>query len=729
MHLGKLRIKGRHILKDVSFDFAGFNGITVIHGLNKNDGGSRSTNSNASGKSAMFATVKDTLFPEVIFGSKKDRAVDGTVWQEVIRGKDRYVVKAKGKRIRISKNGEPLDIHKIASVNKALEKITGISLTTFCSLYYLDKLSPHPVALGTSKQRKEFFTEFFDLDGTTDLKKQVALELAEVRATSKLVASQKAQLERLLAEQAEQPKDVRELKDRLDALRNRQADLKIEVANYTKQAPLRDFLHSHSKDLLRLQQFGITPDSLDEARAELKTIVSNIRIHEQCAQYSAELSAYKKHRAKVREWYVSRGIKRADLQDLIATAEKAIKVIESAQAGAEREYAKVVRAFDAKTDELEAAKLKAKRVLKDLQNNTEKVCPTCGKELDDDKHNKSTSKEHNVRKAQVKLDQATELLRAHKETAVPPTEEPEMSPKVRTRLSKHRADLRMWQTEAPELDEAPEEPNNISSGVLAKTNLDDLRKEEEKIRDRISRYSLLENPLAIRALKMPPKLRKSLIEDATDPTGAYLKISDRIADLEVAISQAKVRNKQIMELQTELAAGQEILDTAEALKVLDKAYGANGIRHYRIQAIANRLAVTMNRYSKLMYAEEYKFSASLDKEFSIRAERNNGKESDVRRLSGAEQSLFQCLLWCSLMALTPKASRPNFVLLDEMDAPLSSANLDRFLNALPIMLKLVPHVIIVTPKSEVNYSNLGVPVRYLTMVKDGASSSLQSLRK
>jgi DNA repair exonuclease SbcCD ATPase subunit len=136
------------------------------------------------------------------------------------------------------------------------------------------------------------------------------------------------------------------------------------------------------------------------------------------------------------------------------------------------------------------------------------------------------------------------------------------------------------------------------------------------------------------------------------------------------------------------------------------------------------LEEVLNSYSKTLLPEDYKFSLEMDTQFRIEVTRNGALPSDVRRLSGAESSLFSLLLWAGLMSFVPKAARPNVLILDELDANMSEETKERFCEFLPKLLNVVEHIVVVTPQSDVRYEDYVPNVKYVTVVKKGLTAKI-----
>jgi len=79
------------------------------------------------------------------------------------------------------------------------------------------------------------------------------------------------------------------------------------------------------------------------------------------------------------------------------------------------------------------------------------------------------------------------------------------------------------------------------------------------------------------------------------------------------------------------------------------------------------------------------------------------------------------LLWLSLLSLVPAQNRSNILILDEPDVNMGDEMRENFIKFLPMLNKIVPHIIVITPKSERIYPN----ATYYTVIKEKGWSRIE----
>jgi DNA repair exonuclease SbcCD ATPase subunit len=161
--------------------------------------------------------------------------------------------------------------------------------------------------------------------------------------------------------------------------------------------------------------------------------------------------------------------------------------------------------------------------------------------------------------------------------------------------------------------------------------------------------------------------------------------------------------QQIEELRERANGLAERLKEESKIKFLVEAYSDKNIKKLVVEQIGARLMSLVNQYAQQVFEESYRFEFIWDTDISILAHRANGKVSDVRKLSGAESTLFTIILVCALLSFVPAKKRCNFMILDEPTSHMSAHNKEILHNALKLLNSLIPSIIIVTPKMEERY--------------------------
>jgi DNA repair exonuclease SbcCD ATPase subunit len=187
-------------------------------------------------------------------------------------------------------------------------------------------------------------------------------------------------------------------------------------------------------------------------------------------------------------------------------------------------------------------------------------------------------------------------------------------------------------------------------------------------------------------------------------------------DALVRQNAARLR-KRLLEMKAELV-------NEEPLKLLVEGYSDKAMKRLAVQAISTRLMKEVNKYSRHVFSEDYTFSFNWDKsDLALLVHRKYGKKvitSDVRKLSGAESKLFTIVLVLALLTFVPSRKRCNLMIMDEPTANMSEENTKAFMDLLPVLNKIIPSIIVITPRSKDIYPG----ATSWTMVKTNGSAKL-----
>jgi len=149
------------------------------------------------------------------------------------------------------------------------------------------------------------------------------------------------------------------------------------------------------------------------------------------------------------------------------------------------------------------------------------------------------------------------------------------------------------------------------------------------------------------------------------------------------------------------------LEDEEALKLLVDSYSDKGAKRLAIKAISSRLMTEVNKYARIVFGEDFDFFFKWESsDLVLGVNRRYGKKvitSDVRKLSGAESKLFTYVLMAASMTFRSERKRCNVLILDEPTANFSPETFEMFKKLVPILNKIFPTIIIITPKSDERY--------------------------
>ena len=686
MFFGEMKVKGRVLFQDLATFNFGDIGLTVVHGLNLNGG---TKNTNAAGKSLLMSTLQDLVYRDVLVGSKRDRVTEGSVSLEFGKTReDTQKLVLSKKKLQVHKDGKSLEIHKQEDIDSLVKGILPATIEAYSTLVHLDNRVPHPLIRGETDARKKFFTKFFELDTTDPLRKLVSLDLAEIKSSGKLLTDKKTRHAHLVSNK----QNTAELRKQLKALQSKRNALQETIDAYQEEAALRQFVTEHKESL----DSGSIPD-LKLATKRMATLQMQIDQAETFSDYAAEVKAWKKSKA-VSDAYMSEH-----------------QIVDPAsELAACRQVEKELESF---LEDLHSLTLEIQRVREALSEleppeaHSEGACDKCGAVLTGklrDQHRKAIEVQiakYTEKKAALKA--KGKILVAKKKAMVMPADD---AADIEQRIQVLR--------EIPKLSAKPERPDGYGEFT---ENVDELRTELKKLAKLKDKYFWARGTLYDQALSLTD-LEAFLAKP--DPTSQYLKLVDKISEVSVSYEMSKNADEEIAELEAFIQESEAAATKAEALTILEKAYGTRGIRKVLINTVCQRLEEVLNAYSKALLPEDYIFSLEMDTQFRIEVTRNGSLPSDVRRLSGAESSLFSLLLWAGLMSFVPKKMRPNVLILDELDANMSEETKERFCEFIPKLLGVVEHVVVVTPQSDVRYEDYVPSVKYVTVVKKGLTAKI-----
>jgi DNA repair exonuclease SbcCD ATPase subunit len=257
-------------------------------------------------------------------------------------------------------------------------------------------------------------------------------------------------------------------------------------------------------------------------------------------------------------------------------------------------------------------------------------------------------------------------------------------------------------------------------------------REEKFLKSQVTRLEEQIEVLSSAAMHLPNKVAYAALTEedkelaeGEDPTDRYLEITQKVAELEVRIEDARNDAKELEETRERLTALKTKIQDKDALELLLQAFSKKGVDALRIKTVTDRLGQLVNKYAKFMFPEDYTFSFELETQFSFLVTRKYGKRvetSDVRKLSGAESLLFNLVLYVSLLSFVPASIRPSVLILDEPTSTFGPEMIDAFIKFLPVLNSVVPHIIVITPMPYVDYPGAKV---FTVVKKNGVSKFVE----
>ena len=218
-------------------------GISVIYGLNRTSG-KQSKNSNWVGKSLLFSTISEVLYEQPIVGSKQDRVTKGL--QQIILqdNNDKYLISKKNNKYIIKKNGKDLDfVTNKKGPKDFLESIWPLTLEEYETFIHIDSRVAHPLVMGSTAVRKDFFTKFFGLDKVDAERK---IYLAELNKLDSVKESYNTLLStyNLIKKDAILDEALEELKSKVEELKEKQSSMKATMLEMQERQRLVDLANT-----------------------------------------------------------------------------------------------------------------------------------------------------------------------------------------------------------------------------------------------------------------------------------------------------------------------------------------------------------------------------------------------------------------------------------------------------------------------------------------------------
>lgn len=754
-----LTVKGLPLFEDQSFDLSQ-TGVSVILGLNLNSarqatsgpvkgrrkgspaapsdlGLSEYSNTNAVGKSLFFSQLFELFFKEGVTGNAKDKVTTGSVTLEIDVGKHAYVItkSLKGKTDKLSITKDGVDITPANSLKNARDlvlRILGRTHESFSVVDYIDNTKPHILRTGTTEQRKAFFTQFFDLESADFLRKIINQEKAALRKQAAVLAA----LQEQLNVSASAKQDLTAAKAELTELESKLATTTKQLEALREAKEYEEYVAENSKlkgSLLKLgyqledtsfqdvlteaaQVIDAGADAVRSKRAYDKAVLAAQEANAARIAYLEEhsLTSYDPEEGERRLESVT-----AHHDKLFATWKEETRLVEDAQ--------RTLKDLEKQQAVNKANRIKLKQA---------KTCPACGQDV---------TNEH-LKEEQAALREAYALLTTSVETEAASLATlqghashcEESVSKWKAKADKQRAKHNLYLRAPKARTSLPDKPdlsawkrlrasNAISANVTSKDPeiLSVLQRESANCRRLIE-----DMDVAQRHTENWRRLfsgESVSVDDAklSKLTDRALALTEQLGAVRSRVSMLRERLEERRDLRNKIKALQDELAELDALDVLDKAFSSSaGVKQMVINTICRSLEAQVNKYAKFLFSEDYMFEFDLSTQFNITCTRTLEDVqlvSDVRKLSGAEAGLFNLLLALSLLTFLPPSQRSNILILDELNANFGAEVNSAFIRFLPILNKVVPHIIVITPRSQDDY---GTGARYFTVVKQGKVSKM-----
>lgn len=683
-------------------------GVSYLYGKNMLAHG----NGNAAGKSVFASAPSDIFYDTPIVGTRADKEKSGQRFIRFQRGKREIVIRSaysgRSEKVAITVDGEEKKGRTTKITKSLLPRLWPITEQEYRTYGYLDASVPHPLVMGSTTERKAFFTSFFQLDRLDAERKVLAAygsELKKVRArfneldtTFKAVKADMLKKDQRLA-----------LESELESLEQQLTKLRKKSEQATKVQNLLEFEQWAGPKIKQLRK--LVPD-LDEntIQEEIKVRWKRIRVADEAKE---KLTEWKLYRRQLEEYQQKiEGLDMSQpLEELARMSEEWVQAnaglafvgrLEEPGARPER-----VEKPDQTREELALLQGKVRHMRDHARKFSKGLCSECGQEVEVPDPGKIKRLEREV-ETLAQAWAAYDSWTKKKEVWTRENEDYQERKAKRERLDqtlartkkahhlyKQRKDL-----VRPEKVEKPAEAEDTEPLRLEIQTLDFGAQHAQKIRQ---------------------------LSELTDEERGLKFDSEKLEQMQDQVSSSKTRLQvhntvkgRASEMRTRLKALDRQLQDEEAVLFALEAYGDKAIKRMAVEAISERMMATVNQLAGLVF-NGFRFEFVWDTQVKLLVHRNGKRPTDVRKLSGAERVLFTLILVFSLLMFVPSNKRLSLLILDEPCASFHEDTIALFHRLLPHLLQLIPSILVVTPKQ---YERFPGAVEY-TVYRDETGACLK----
>ena len=654
-------------------------GITYLYGKNQLDNG----NGNAAGKSLFASTLPELLYDAPIVGTKQDKSKSGSRFVEYESGANTIKIisayKGKSEKLEVLVNGKPQKFRGKTLTKDYLRKVWPITENEYKTYGYLDSRIPHPLVMGTSTERKNFFSSFFGLDKIDTEKKIISTKLSAIRKTKAAYEELKSNYNSLKEHLI--PKDERiELESKLLKLRKR---IKLLTESNEEASRVKRLIEFETYAANQIKAiYKLCPDLNDfqtlkkKLKARLAKAESEVEQLEDWKAYVRDMKVYKQ---KTQDLDMSLPL------DKLESDSKAYTKLET-----ELEYLDLTEPKEIKS----VAKPKGdKKELIGKQSNLEHqieharkfktgVCVTCGQSV----------KVLNLPKLKSELESVEEQINAWEEYD-----------KYKAKKIRYDEELQEYEKQVVRIKEIKDKikklkPNhdlyNVRRKIIKPVKVEKPEDVEEPEPIKADLNILLFCEPHIDTILELKKLSSSQRELDFDPTELNT-LQEKSSKISARLESHNTFGAQLKTIKERLEVLEEEAKQEQALELILNAYADKAIKKMVIESISQHLMSLVNKYAELIFTD-YHFEFVWGTQIQILVHRPSGV-SDVRKLSGAENKLFTLVLVLALMSFVPKSKRLSLLILDEPTASFSDQTTEMFHTLLPHLNTIIPSILVVTP--------------------------------
>jgi DNA repair exonuclease SbcCD ATPase subunit len=760
--------------------------LLVIQGKNLDRRSNKETASNASGKSVLFNSMSNVLFNSLRSSVKKNDSKslinedNSSVALTLIKNKDRYKIKQffQGTSIKwdITRNNKVTVFRK--DPLEAIKKIYPLTAEQFYSLVLIDGRTKSIFQSGTSKQRFDFFESIFRLDQYDKMSipinkefNKLKLEIQELNILDKELIHKEKELPITEDEYEHLSEKRKTVLHRFDTIRKKVDSLVEEIHSvrsfitigegidlksplsqlkdslrelYDKEDAVKQLHYKCIKYHEKKKNYIEITKKRNEVQNRLKELpkygsTSKISsIEETIHEYKQD--AYELQKA-IDLWYKNSD-RRKELQSLISKihlTEMDISISEMS------------------IKELQKRRLELNVEIKNLEDSLDNIinisiqhkghkylkCPTCMTELTSNKMlgmidamESALTVKYNRRDRYSKVisyhEYENELYELTGRVSIKHLEDRQVVYETKIDLSKTllrnliEKERLIDTLKSLENFEFKEDKTMLLPSVY-ESRLEKLNDDINYLEDTISkRHRLTKLSFNYTSIEGAIDVKKEAESKLSRLRPVLDKTQDLVNSITTKVTIFQTLNEDINRLSNKIDDLKETTKDFKIISSLRKAYGPQGLRKIQSKYFARKLQQSLNKFAHLIYPESMKFQLLMTaNKFDILVERN-GKVADIRSLSGSESSAFTLLLVISLLPFIRASDRSSIIILDEIESGMDSISKTFFIEKyLPVLMKLVPYVIIVTPQSDKEFY-IPNAIKYTVTKKNGVSSIVRS---
>jgi DNA repair exonuclease SbcCD ATPase subunit len=676
---------------------------------------------NGAGKSFAFSSLGEILYEEPIVGLKEDTVKEGERGI-TLKIKDRKVeVIRKNTKLDIIVDGKPKAFRRKPDAQAWLRKHLPMSHHEFNTYGYLDSRVPHPLVMGSSSERKKFFTEAFGLHKIDVERRIFEAELSALKRTraayKELRAVFDAEREKAL------PKEKRlALEEKVRAYEEELDDLNRKNMRLQTIGQLLAFETSAAK---KIEAFNrVVPDLAEftqvykDARLNLKEDKEKLADARAWQDYQRDSRKYDKAVASLSEG-AAKLVARLGVKKALKICRKAAEVLDELREKRQRfrdlEENRVQKPEAPAEDRPSESKKELRARLESVEHRLEHAerfgsgkCDSCGQDVKI-KDPKVLRKKLKALQADLDLheqwDDYEDAYESYKKWSTEfkaiGVDMPEVSRDI-----EFAKDQKAW---GKEIRDLPEEPEPFTGKKL---EVEVCERMVEEDRQRIELLEFMEPNLeTIKSLRELTDKQRAASSKGPMLQARINEIHERVSKIKARLevnqmvtSSLKKHRDRLLEMKAELAE-------EESLRLLVEAYSDKNMKRMAVKAVSTRLMKEVNRIAKVIFPEDFEFGFSWESsKISLTVTRKyregrkiKTKTTDVRKLSGAESKLYTFILVFAHLKFVPQHKRSNVLILDEPDAAFSAETTEAFKKLLPILGRVIPSIVVITPRTAERY--------------------------